>query len=455
MNINKTDTHTILTLQLSRDFNVPSFIQNESSSVIESILLQSQELFELQKSLSFKQSDTSLKAFYDKKVLEATLEAQKTYSSDLQRWQNERSKLCQQIASLQIDLQEKVALASTSLESKNQELSGKLLAATSQIHQLQDDRLDLEKRTRDFVSKTLTDSFSSQLINIKDAHSRDNKTLIDSFSNQLTSIKEAHLRDSQNLKGFIESYKVQLDSYKNKYDDLISQKTKTSTKLGQLGERSFEDLCVDAGIHVTNTGKESHKGDLIGIIGDNKILIEVKNYSYTVTTKEVNKFKRDMDENKDCVMGVFVSMNTPIANIPNQFHIDWLSDKRPVIFISEMNTHDGKYLLDIVKNFIGVIQHYSVDDCDDKLQEKIERAVKGLEISVNKLSNIIKNIRLYRKQSNEMFTTIETDAKHIKDEISHSLAVLSGKLMDDEAVIDTPIEIAPAKKRSKKSSSSP
>ena len=429
MNITKSDTHTILTLHLSRDFKVPSFIQNETSSTIESILLQSQELFELQKSLTFKQSDQSLKSFYDQKVLEASLQAQKSYSSELNRWQQERSQLSQEIARLQIDLQEKVYQASKALESKNQELTGKLLAATSQISQLQDDRFDLEKRTREFVSQT--------------------------FTSQIASIKEAHLRDSENLKGFIQSYKLDAESYRLKYDDLLSQKTKTSTKLGQIGELTFEDLCNDAGIQVTNTAKEGYKGDLLGVIGEHKILIEVKNYTYTVNSKEVIKFKRDMDSNKDCVMGLFVSMNTPIANISNPFHIDWLADKRPLVYISNMSQYDGKYLLDVVKSLVDIIQHYSVDDCDSNLQDKIERTAKSLELSVNKLGSIIKNIRLFRKQNNDNLTSLEDNVKCLKDEVANSLAVLTGKLVEDD-ILETPIGIEPVvpRKRGKKATSS-
>jgi len=469
MNIHKTDTHTVLTLHLSKDFKLPSFIQNESIPVIESILLQAQELFELQHSMHFKHSDDTLKSFYDKKVMDATLEAQKAYSLDLQcwqkekqqlsqeiarlqiviqenlfqssksielknqevsgkildatleaqkahsselnRWQQERSQLSQEITRLQIDLQEKVHQASKGLECKNQELTGKLLAATSQISQLQDDRLDLEKRTRDFVSQT--------------------------FTSQITSIKEAYLRDSETLKGCIQSYKLDAESYKIKYEDLLSQKTKTSTKLGQIGESSFEDLCNDAGIQVTNTAKEGYKADLIGMIGDNKIIIEVKNYSYIVNSKEVAKFKRDMDNNKDCVMGLFVSMNTSIANVPNSFHIDWLADKRPLVFISSMSLYDGKYLLEVVKSLVNVIQHYSVDDNDSNLQDNIERAAKSLEISINKLGNIIKNIRLFRKQNHDNLTSLEVSVKDLKVDVANSLAVLTGKLIEDD------IEVVP------------
>ena len=535
MNISKTDTHTILTLHLSKDFKLPSFIQNESIQVIESILLQAQELFELQHSMHFKHSDDSLKSFYDKKVLDATLEAQKTYSSDLQcwqkerqqlsqeiarlqlviqenlfqtsksielknqevtgkvldatlqaqksysselnRWQEERSQLSQEITRLQIDLQEKVHQASKGLESKNQELTGKLLAATSQISQLQDDRFDLEKRTRDFISKTLTDSFTSQIQNMKDAHSRDSKTLTDSFTTQLQSmkdshsrdsktltdsfttqlqsIKEAHFHDSETLKGVIQSYKLDIESYKIKYDDLLSQKTKTSTKLGQIGESSFEDLCCDAGIQVTNTAKEGYKADLIGVIGEHKIIIEVKNYTSTVNSKEVIKFKRDMDSNRECVLGLFVSMNTPIANISNSFHIDWLADKRPIVFISNMCLYDGKYLLEVVKSLIGVIQHYSVDEGDGNLQDKIERAVKSMEASINKLGNINKNIKLFRKQNNENMTSLEYLVDSLKVEVSNSLAVITGKLIEDD-ILETPREIAPVapRKRAKKSTTS-
>jgi hypothetical protein len=488
MNIHKSDKHTILTLHLSKDFKLPSFIQNESIQVIESILLQAQELFELQYSMHFKHSDDTLKLFYDKKLIDATIDAQKAYSSDLQcwqnekqqlsqeiarlqliiqenlfqssksidlknqelsskvldatlqaqksyaselnRWQQERSQFSQEITRLQIDLQEKVHQASKVLESKNQELTGKLLAATSQISQLQDDRLDLEKRTREFASQT--------------------------FDSQLQSIKDAHLRESENLKTFIISYKSDLESYKIKYEDLLSQKTKTSTKLGQIGELSFEDLCLQSGIQVINTAKKGHQADLVAVIHNHKVLIEVKNYSYTVPKDEITKFYRDMYDNKDCVAGIFASMKTYIANTP-PFHIDWLSDRRPVIFVSNMNNYDGLYLLEIIKNLIGIIQHYTVNESDSNLQDQIERSARGLEASVNKLSLTIKNIRQYRNQSTIMFDDLDSSLKSLKDDVAHSLSVLTGKLLVSHETVttnETPTPKPVKKKRVSKSTTS-
>jgi len=483
--VHKTPSNTLLTLHLSTDFIVPPFIQEESSSVIESILLQAQHSYDLQKSLKFKNDEDSLKSFYDKKLLDATIDSQKSFSSELQRWQSEKSQLSQEISRLQNDLQDKVhAISSISeshkqllstkhleatleaqksyssdlerwqrersqlsleisrlqselqtklqsstetLQSQNQDLSGKLLAANSQIQQLHADKLSIESTTRSFVKET--------------------------YESQIKTLTDAHARDTNNLKEFIESNRLEKENYRNELMTLKDSKSKTSTKLGQVGEQSFDDLCNIAGIPLTVTSNEGHSGDFHALIDNQPVLFEIKNYSHTVPTKEVVKFKRDMEQHKDCVAGVFISMNTPIA-LTKSFEINWLPDRRPVIYISEFNLYDGIYLLEVVKNIINMNKYYSNDSNSDA-SFIIEKSFASTQSSLTKLLDILKNIKYMRKHFNDMLDTHVRSLESLKDDIDYSLTIISGKSSEDIDVPDSLVDIAPSVKSKAKTKTKP
>ena len=250
------------------------------------------------------------------------------------------------------------------------------------------------------------------------------------------------------------SYKSERDSNKKQLDEFLLSRNKTSTHLGQKGETDFAEVCLGAGIEVEHTGKESHKGDYIGIISGEKVLLEVKNYTSVVPRKEVTKFKRDMDENKDCVAGLFFSLKTGISNIKDAFHLEWLHDGRPLLYVCEMENYDSVHLLNIIKRIISIVSHFTSDDDSDGdlWKERVEKGIKSIESNIRKASEVIKNIRLYRRQTSDMFDSLEKMLKLLKDDIGDSLNALSGKLIeDDEADAEAAVAVAETVKTKKPS----
>lgn len=387
MIVQKTENNTIITLELSHDFILPTFLQEENS-IIESLLLQTQELWELQRNMKVKGDKDSLKLMCDK----IRLEAQKELAVEKECWLKEKAGL----------EREKTQLASQ-LDLKNQQLAGKLQAALGEISQLQESRIQLENQIRS------------------------------SFAGELDILKECHTRELNNLKGIMSEYRLERDNSKKQLEDYLMTRNKSSSGLGQKGETDFLQMCKSVGIEAVHTGKQAQKGDYIATLDcGSRVLCEIKNYSGVVGSEEVRKFKRDMDVNKDCVAGLFCSLNTGISNIREAFYIDWLHDGRMLVFISEMNNYDGCYLLEIVKRLIGVIGHYKA--CDDEsdgegdiLRERIGDAVKHIEILLKTSKSIMTNISHYKKHIDDMFLTLEKDMKRLREDIADILSGLTGK----------------------------
>ena len=57
---------------------------------------------------------------------------------------------------------------------------------------------------------------------------------------------------------------------------------------------------------ITNTSKIANSGDLLVVLQGKRILIEVKKYTKTVDTKEVNKFINDVNTSQ-CDCGLFIA----------------------------------------------------------------------------------------------------------------------------------------------------
>ena len=104
------------------------------------------------------------------------------------------------------------------------------------------------------------------------------------------------------------------------FDPLKNQKSITA---GNSGEIIIENLFQEVGFNLSieNTGKTKHCGDLHVIDPTHGILyvIEVKNYSRNVPRKEIDKFKRDMQELRKeykeyKLRGMFLSMRSNLTH---------------------------------------------------------------------------------------------------------------------------------------------
>ena len=97
------------------------------------------------------------------------------------------------------------------------------------------------------------------------------------------------------------------------------KQVRTTTELGQIGEDHIAQILAEK-FPVTNTTKVSKAGDLSLLIEHKKIIVEVKNYTGTVPSGQVEKFQRDL-VTAGAAGGVFVSLRTPIAAVTDSFVI--------------------------------------------------------------------------------------------------------------------------------------
>lgn len=199
---------------------------------------------------------------------------------------------------------------------------------------------------------------------------------------------------------------------------LPSEKNKTAALIGQTGEQIVRDIYEKRYI-VENVSKQGRTGDMWikrNITPQHpiqhQILVEVKNYTSPVGTQEVDKFYRDLSANSSIIGGIFISLNTPIIGIANNFHFTYRSET-PVVFVTfNCEKPDEVIMLaaDLIWAFVD--SKYIVDD----------QIFQKLSTKLTKLSDCLNNLSMCRTYITETRTMLDKQMSKIYEN------VLSGEL---------------------------
>lgn len=273
---------------------------------------------------------------------------------------------------------------------------------------------DTESTIRSVISPDSFDKISSNITSIlNNLHSKlqqDTNLILQQF------IKHDDYRTK--IEHFIESYKTDLDSFSQSIkqpinvlsqhsldlnqsvSDLLSRYNNSSDK-GKTGEAELLNVLnrLYPSYEIVNTTGSTGCGDFIIKRNDKtSILIETKDYSVNVPSKEVDKFIRDTESNR--MSGIFLSQCSGIATKPN-----WGLD----LFGSfcRIYVHNVKYNPDIVHSAIQLL------DMVEERIIKINKEPSDAFISISeetalKIDNEINNLIRNR---NELITRIEVQAK--------------------------------------------
>jgi len=188
--------------------------------------------------------------------------------------------------------------------------------------------------------------------------------------------------------------------------------------IGQIGEQRIREIYESKYI-IDDVSKQGRKGDIIlkrpatpEHPVQHQILTEVKNYTTAVGTAEVDKFYRDLVANSAIVGGIFISINTKIVGIPDDFYFTTRGDT-PVVFVSLRNLSEsvaGSITLlaaDLLWAFID-----SRHLVDDRIFQKLSKKITRLSDSINNLSlsrTFINETRqMMDKQMNKIYESILT-----------------------------------------------
>jgi hypothetical protein len=171
---------------------------------------------------------------------------------------------------------------------------------------------------------------------------------------------------------------------------------------GIFGEKMIFDFFNKNNYQIEDTSEISHSGDLKLYLSEiNKyVLLEIKNYKYTVDQKQIDKFYYDLNYT-GIKLGIFISLQSKIVNI--KYSLEWKITKNNeiLIFISECN-EDHLYLA--IFCLISLYKHQNIiNNTNSFNNEELLNDIKYLSLqkdTINKLKNEI--ITLHSSYSNSI-----------------------------------------------------
>ena len=204
----------------------------------------------------------------------------------------------------------------------------------------------------------------------------------------------------------------------------------------ELLQRSFGSTSIYEEFSLNNLGStDSHSGDIHMTWRGSKILWEVKNYSKTVDSKEVQKFHQDMSTNTDMAIGIIVSMNTGIQGHTKAGDIDLqpLPDGRICIYLNNFEKHgDGQQYLQSLQPFLEVFCKNSKNPSKEMEEShELERYKKTVNIILlmikshqAKMSDLKNTFSSAKKKQDQLWTELQVKLKEVDNSTKQMLKML-------------------------------
>lgn len=234
---------------------------------------------------------------------------------------------------------------------------------------------------------------------------------------------------------------TELSNHNNKFVEMVENitgKAKTSSTKGLIAENFLENtLSKFFPTDTLNiTSKTAHEADM-QLLSENypKILIESKNYSHPVPTKEVTKFKSDL-QRVNCNYGVFFSFNSRITG-RKLIEIE-KNDNIVILYVSDIDFNSEIINLAIITiRYIAMLSQNNdfinrafIGDKSREIMEIIS-SLDELYTSLSKQKHtLLEEIRKIQDSLNNIHTSYIENEVIMKNIISKAQKNINTKLVD-------------------------
>ena len=334
-----------------------------------------------------------------------------------------------EISTLQASYDQKIK----ALESKKSKLEAELSVAELSVSKMKE-QFDSLKAD----SQSMLDISIKKIVGQKEEqYEREIQRIQQSHKHACESLeKQAKERVNQCDTQHKESIEKMRELYTEKEKELLRnyEKTFVSSSRGKQGEEEFETIvsrCV-SWPPMMNMSKTSHGTDRHCKIRNCNTLFEIKNYSDDVPSKEVVKFERDMEENQDCPLGVFISLNTNIVGKKsgNFITMHWSPKTQLLLYINSFYSHTPEDIItfiDICADLAWSIFKSANDTPEEvdtviHLESRIAQAKMYVEKEIKRMTDLLRTVNhnktflidTINKQSTEYAYNIQQSRQALK-----------------------------------------
>jgi len=298
-----------------------------------------------------------------------------------------------------------------------------------------DNEIEIEKRTSLKMQEKIVKMYESQIEQLNKKLEQAMTKITNYEKDMTTSLQEqmSKVKDKYDL--LLEEKDRQNQINRELFDKAVKLLDKTSNKssisLGDSGEQIFENLTDTfkdfSDFKIENKAKQSHKGDFHLFFKDFNILVDVKNYTSSISKKEITKIESDLNTNNNMNFAWLVSLNSNICEY-NKFPITSKSittDDGDVKFILMINN-----LLDNKEPRNMLRQAWQI--CNDlyRFTRKVEKDDDKLEKFIERNSIYKKQINILQERSYDLRRSVNTSLNILKNMDNDLLEILSN-ISDD------------------------
>ena len=321
------------------------------------------------------------------------------------------------------------------------------------LHKKEVDRLQSELNTEiKGLEKTIGNkehSYNKQIAELQVALDRASasyesiqKQFLDEAERRVRQQKESDDQLINHLKSDLNRQREEMEALKVKLETKISV-TQNSSKKGKVGEENFEAIVKEKkGWSLIYQGDKGHAADYQMNLYNINIRFEVKNYTDTVKTKEVEKLRTDMREHPETDVGVFVSLNTPITGFSG-ISLEWTPTNQLILYIPnflqqdiDLILHFVDILFQTVKPYRSILAENVEKDEFPIYKERIDRAIvyaqNGIARITAAMAQFIKDVKALQDKIDDMTSHTKTNLAAQKEEIQSMIAILTGKNVEVE-----------------------
>ena len=198
-------------------------------------------------------------------------------------------------------------------------------------------------------------------------------------------IREEQVRTGQEaLKALEAAYKAQVEEIRA-LNDFVRRKTQNAKLKGNEFEEAFRGHLLRAfgileGFEIVDTAKNGigHAGDFLIRMCGRETLWEVKNYDKIVQKSEVEKFRRDMLENKAVQVGVMISKSTDIVGkVAKGYRELEFVEGKLLVYVSRFEMHEDP--VEFLQSLLPLFQIWWESQREDETAAVLADTLKELE----------------------------------------------------------------------------
>lgn len=246
------------------------------------------------------------------------------------------------------------------------------------------------------------------------------------------------------LQGELSRHRQEMESLKEKLEAKFSA-NQNSSKKGKIGEESFETIVREKkNWNLIYQGDKGHAADYQMLFKGVNVRFEVKNYTYVVKSKEVEKLINDMREHPETDVGVFVSLNTDITGFSG-ISLEWTATNQLILYIPKFLELDIAIVLDFIEILFQSVKPYRLYLANNVERDEYpiykQRIDRAIVYAQNGLARITASIAQYLKDIKGLQDKIDDTTSHMKtsmaaqrEELQSLVAILTGQSVEEEDV---------------------